>query len=150
MNGRRLVVLPAVRREDVEKARAANKVRQSEQDKKSLHLLKEGLTNVQDFVLQGVADADMKKRLQYAADKEDNLKKNPNYIVSRTRKQCMSPLQIGLRVRNLPKRDYTAAMLKELFASCIEEYAKGLPKDQRRKVKGGKPIKQVLMRLKDR
>ncbi len=84
LNGRRLVVLPAVRREDVEKAKTANKVRQTEQDRKSLHLLKEGLTNIQDFVVQGVADADMKKRLKYASDKEDHLKKNPNYIVSRT------------------------------------------------------------------
>ena len=52
LNGRRLVVLPAVRREDVEKVKATNKSRQGRDDKKHLNLLHEGLTNVQDFVVQ--------------------------------------------------------------------------------------------------
>ena len=50
MNGRRLIVIPAVKREDVEKTRTESKEKQKvAADRRNLHLLKEGLLNGNDF-----------------------------------------------------------------------------------------------------
>jgi hypothetical protein len=51
LNGRRLIVVPAVRREDVSKVKEESNERKKKMlDKRNIHLLREGLTNVQDFV----------------------------------------------------------------------------------------------------
>lgn len=51
LNGRRLIVVPAVRREDVGKVKEESSDRKKKMlDKRNTRLLREGLTNVQDFV----------------------------------------------------------------------------------------------------
>lgn len=50
LNGRRLIVVSAVRREDVGKAKQESTERKKKMmDKKNMHLLREGLTNTKDF-----------------------------------------------------------------------------------------------------
>ena len=50
LNGRRLIVVPAVRREDVNKVKEESNERKKKMfDRRNTHLLREGLTNVEDF-----------------------------------------------------------------------------------------------------
>ncbi len=60
LNGRRLIVLPAVRREDVEKVKKDSKLQDKGGDRRGVRLLKEGLTNITDFVNKVIANVKMR------------------------------------------------------------------------------------------
>ena len=50
LNGRRLIVVPAVRREDVDKVKEESTAKKKKMmDKRNMHLMKEGLTNPENF-----------------------------------------------------------------------------------------------------
>lgn len=50
LNGRRLIVVPAVKREDVGKAKEESSERKKKMfDRRNTHLAREGLTNTGDF-----------------------------------------------------------------------------------------------------
>ena len=54
LGGRRLIVMPAVKREDVDKTREEAKTRNKNTGKRNLHLTKEGLTNASDFTHKAI------------------------------------------------------------------------------------------------
>jgi len=94
LNGRRLIIVPAVKREDVEKVKEESSEKKKKmQDKRNIHLLKEGLTNANDFInnvffriliKKSVSETEIEKRQKLADSKEENMRKNPNYRVSLT------------------------------------------------------------------
>ncbi len=170
LNGRRLIVVPAVRREDVDKAREESKAKKKKMmDRKNTHLLKEGLTNVEDF--------NNKVWPFFGKIHTKNIECFRDWV-SETRKICscqrgkheekpeLSCLYdpyfwklilenqakntyIGLRIRNLPKRGFTPAKLKELFKNHLEEYIKKQPAEEQPKLKRNKLIIQSKIMYED-
>eukprot|EP00826_Nyctotherus_ovalis_P040309 TRINITY_DN3963_c0_g2_i2.p1 TRINITY_DN3963_c0_g2~~TRINITY_DN3963_c0_g2_i2.p1 ORF type:complete len:592 (+),score=219.44 TRINITY_DN3963_c0_g2_i2:99-1874(+) len=140
LNGRRLIVVPAVKREDVGKVKEESSERKKRMfDRRNTHLTREGLTNIEDFANSAVAESEVQRRQKYADAKGENLRKNPNYRVSLTR----------LRLRNLPKKDFKVEDLKDTFKNVLEEYIESKSKEEKAKLKKQKLIIQAKIMYED-
>lgn len=88
----------------------------------------------------------MQRRQKYADAKCLNLKKNPNYRVSLTSNSLTT---LGLRLRNLPKKDFKAEDLKDTFRNVLEEYIESKPKEEKAKLKKQKLVIQAKIMYED-
>jgi nucleolar protein 4 len=106
LNGRRLIILKALKREGVKEIENKKKVdNELKVDKRNADMAKEGLVNTTDFHVcaeEPVSAPDMKLRIKLFKEKAENVRKNPNLSVSKTR----------LVLRNLPKRNFYEGNLK--------------------------------------
>jgi len=142
LKGRRLIVMRAMKRDDLSTKKKEDEVKQEEyKDKRNMHLKKEGLTNIDDFENQEISPADMKRREKFLEDKENSLKSNPNLFVSKTR----------LTIRNLPKKSFDEKELKTLFINVInEKIASTTDKAEKAILKKRKFVQQVkVLKSKD-
>ena len=116
LNGRLLVVLPQVAKTRVDDVVQANKdaMKNTGEDKRNLSLKKEGLLNEKAWVHQepALTSKDLEQRQRLFIEKDTALKKSPNLSVSKTR----------LQIRNLPKRDFYEAELRELCVAVIDAF----------------------------
>ena len=83
-------------------------------DRRNLFLKKEGLLNETNWVHQDppLQSKDLEQRRKLFIEKDKALKKSPNLSVS----------QVRLQLRNLPKKEFHEAELRELMVAVIEAY----------------------------
>lgn len=83
-------------------------------DRRNLYLKKEGLLNETNWVHQDppLQSKDLEQRRNLFIEKDKALKKSPNLSVS----------QVRLQLRNLPKKEFHEAELRELMVAVIEAY----------------------------
>ena len=83
-------------------------------DRRNLYLKKEGLLNETNWVHQDppMQSKDLEQRRNLFIEKDKALKKSPNLSVS----------QVRLQLRNLPKKEFHEAELRELMVAVIEAY----------------------------
>ena len=84
------------------------------EDKRNLSLKKEGLLNEKSWIHQepALTSKDLEQRQRLFIEKDNALKASPNLSVSKTR----------LQIRNLPKREFYEAELRELCVAVIDSY----------------------------
>ena len=116
LNGRLLIVLPQVAKSRVNDVIQANKdsIKGTGEDRRNLGLKKEGLLNEAEWIHKepALTSKDLEQRRSLFIAKDSALKKSPNLSVSRAR----------LQIRNLPKREFYEAELRELCVTVVEAY----------------------------
>jgi RNA recognition motif-containing protein len=100
------------------------KQKKEAEDKRNLGMAKEGLLNEENWIHKTPAPSkqqmELRQRLFMVKDKA--LKASTNLFVSKTR----------LQIRNLPRRDFFEAELKELMVVVSKEWAKTLTKQEKK------------------
>ena len=130
LDGRRLIVKEQVSKDEAGKLRENRKLedkrKKEEEDKRNLGMAKEGLLNEAAWIHQtpplSKTAMELRQRLYVAKDKA--LKNTTNLYISKTR----------LQLRNLPRRDFFEAELKELMRVVAEEWSKTLAQDEQRQL----------------
>lgn len=136
LDGRRLIV-----KEQLSKSAAANiketrkaqeKQQKAEEDKRNLGMAKEGLLSEENWIHKTPpppkAAMELRHRLYIAKDKA--LKQSTNLYISKTR----------LQIRNLPKRDFFEAELKEFMRVVAEEWSKTLSSEDNKQLYDNKKL----------
>jgi len=131
LKGRRLVVMPSVKREKVTEVLQNNLLNKSKEgggqfDKRNMYLRKEGLLNEGLWIHQkpALTSKELEQRQRLYMEKDKALKANPNLSVADKRVQ----------LRNLPRKNFFEAELKELMNAVFKDYFdRNVPADQRKK-----------------
>lgn len=115
MNGRRLVVMEAVSKDQASNTNF-NRDDKKKDDKRNLASKREGLLNYEDWIHQTPRPTEklIEQRQRMLDEKEKALAKNTNLFVSKKR----------LNLRNLPKKSFYEPELKELMLVVIDEWFK--------------------------
>ena len=116
LNGRRLVIMPSVARGKVNEVVKENKDFKTGRgmDRRNLYLKKEGLLNETAWIHQEpkLGDKELDQRRKLFIEKDNALKKSPNLSVS----------ELRFQLRNLPKKEFHEAELRELMVAVVDAY----------------------------
>ena len=115
LNGRRLVIMEAMNKNDTE-SKVGKVDDKKKLDKRNLALKREGLLNYEDWVHKQPRPTEkvIASRQRLLDEKEKALTKSTNLFVSKKR----------IQVRGLPRKDFFEGELKELMMVVIEEWMK--------------------------
>lgn len=140
LDGRRLIVKPAISKEkasDLKKQQTLDiKAKKQEEDKRNIKMAKEGLLNEESWIHQEpkLSKKQQELRQRLYIQKSQALKNSTNLFVSKSR----------LQIRNLPRREFDVAELKELMKVVADEWSKTLSaEDFKTHFKGKKLIKHA-------
>jgi len=127
LGGRRLIVKESVSKSEAgvlkEKQKTEEVRKKQEQDKRNLDMAKEGLLNETNWIhaKPGLTKAALELRQRLYTSKDKALKASTNLYVSKTR----------LQIRNLPRKEFFEAELKELMRVVAEEWSHTLSKEEK-------------------